>query len=76
MVEREGHRHGDDSAPPYFSREVVSRGQAGWSLPPLSGDQRLVSSCWNLTVGKGTAVSSALIETSSFAPMALFGLGL
>jgi hypothetical protein len=43
--------------------------------PPLSGDQRLVSSHWDSTIGRGTAVSSALVETSNFVPMALFSLG-
>jgi hypothetical protein len=36
--------------------------------PPLS-------SRWNSTIGRGTAVSGALAETSSFAPTALLGLG-
>ena len=41
----------------------------------LSDDQRLVFSRWNSTVGRGTAVSDALAENSSFASTALFGLG-
>jgi hypothetical protein len=36
--------------------------------PPLS-------SRWNSTVGRGTAMSGALAETSCFAPTALLGLG-
>jgi hypothetical protein len=46
---------------------VVTTTPGAVPLPSLSR--------WNSTVGKGTAMSGALIETSSFAPMALFGLG-
>jgi hypothetical protein len=59
---------------PFFPRVGSSWGWPGRSPPPLSGDQRLVSSHWNSTIGRGTAVSGALAETSSFAPTALFSL--
>jgi hypothetical protein len=43
--------------------------------PPLSSEKWLISSHWNSTIGRGTAVSGAVAETGSFAPTALFGLG-
>jgi len=64
---------------PIFQRASVLEGCPGWSPPPLFGDF--------LAIGirplggappclmPSTAVFSALIETSSFAPTALFGLG-
>jgi hypothetical protein len=61
---------------PFYPESGFSGVLAGWSPPPVSGDQEV-------TVG-GTATLSgarlhcvcALAETNSFAPMALFGLGL
>jgi hypothetical protein len=76
---RREHRRPEDGAPPLFFQRLGSSGAGRVvtatprAVPPpsLSSDQR----CWNSTIGRGTAMSGAHAKTSSFAPMALFGLG-
>ena len=63
-----GHRHREGGAPPIFSRELGHRevGLGGHRHPCP------VTSRWNLTVGRGTAVSGALAKKGIFGATALF----